>query len=166
MYQRVVVPMEIAVLTVMGVTLLGVASTTSQRIALDRVSAGEPGHWMLPVLPTAGWLVLLGVFFAVRLCSLRGGSRGECIAVGLSPLVLALISYLAMVAPAGLSAILSLLGSTAPISEGRVTLGTAVMVRATTAQLLGLAGACLGATWLWFFVAKRGAAAEETGSAV
>jgi hypothetical protein len=168
MYRRVLIPMGIAVWTMVGLALTGAASAMYQKVSLQRITAGRPIHWMLPALPATGCLVFLGVFFAVRLCSLRGGSRRECIAVGLAPLALALIYCLVVAVSAGdLSwpLVAVALGNIAPIGEDRVSIGTAMLVRTAITQLLGLAATCLSATWLWFFVSGQQATTQTSSLA-
>jgi hypothetical protein len=164
MYRRVLIPMGIVIGTAVAIALLGMASTAAQNAAMEQAMKGQPGRWMLPVLPTGSWLLFPLVFLAVRLCSLRGGSRRECIAVGMVPVVLALIPWVATIVTSGPSSLLVALGSTAPVVYRDITLGAALTIRETTAHLLNLAAACLSATWLWFFVSKQGAE-MGTGSA-
>ncbi len=155
MYRRVLIPMAIAVGAVVGLAVLANASAMLQRIAFDRIRTGYPVRLMPPVLPATGWLAFLGVFFAVRLCFLRGGTRRECTAVGLVPVVPGAIIWLALVVTSGLPSLLTVLGIAAPVGEGYTSLGTATMVRELTAQVLGQIATCLSATWLWFFVSRQ-----------
>jgi hypothetical protein len=157
MYRRVLIPMAIAVGTVLGLAVLADVFAMLERTAYDRIGTGYPVRLMPPVLPATGWLAFLGVFFAVRLCSLRGGTRRECIAVGLVPVVPGAIVWLTLVVTSPLPSLLTVLGIAAPILQGYTTSGTAMMVRDLTAQVLGQLATCLAATWLWFLVSRQGA---------
>jgi hypothetical protein len=136
-----------------GTWLVAGACSRAERYALFVSEVGDQ-MWILPVLPDLGWLVFLAVFAAVRLCDSRAGSRRECIAVGLSPLIPASLGYLLLVLPRfGLLGLAAAAGSMIGVAHGRLTLGGAAMVRTHSADLLGLAGTCLAATWLYFRVA-------------
>jgi hypothetical protein len=166
MYRRVLIPMAIAVGTVLGLAVLADVFAMLERTAYDRIRTGYPVRLMPPVLPATGWLAFLGVFFAVRLCSLRGGTRRERIAVGLVPVVPGVAVWLVLVVTSGLPSLLTVLGVTWPITQGYTTLGTAMMVRGLCAEVLGQLATCLSATWLWFFVSKQRTAEVETNSLV
>ena len=164
MVHRVIQPMALAVGVWAATWLVGSAWSMADRHAMDALAAGEQTR-LLPVLPDLAWLVFVAVFAAVRLCSSRAGNRRECIAVGLSPMIPAALAYLVLVvAGFGLSGLGAAAGCMNGVLQGRLTLGGAAVVRTHTADLLGLAGTCLAATWLYFWVAGgRGghAAAEE-----
>ncbi len=155
MLRRVMQPMLLAVGVWVGSLLIrGVwwVADGRARVALQH---GEP-TWMLPVLPDLGWLAFLAVFVAVRLCASRGGSRRECVAVGLSPLVLAAPSYAVwIVSSVGLAALGPVVGFMGGVAQNQFTPGAAVAARDMTARLLGLAGTCLAATWLHFWTSAH-----------
>jgi len=110
------------------------------------------GDWLPPAMPGLDWLVFGVVFIAVHLCASRGGRRRECILVGLAPLVVAVVGYLALLVwMAG-----SLrLGMAIGIVPADVSLGAAVSAQTYIAKLLGVVGTCLAATWLYFFTVRR-----------
>jgi hypothetical protein len=158
MLRRVMQPMLLAVGVWAGSFLVGALWSAVDKRALDALAHGEP-TWTLPVLPDLGWLVFLAVFVAVRLCASRDGSRRECVAVGLSPLVLIALAYAVLiVSSVGLS-VLGLFGPVAGFmggaARGEFTVGTAVMARTGTARLLGMAATCLAATWLHFWTSAH-----------
>ena len=155
MLRRVVHPMLLAVGTWAATTLAGSLSGLADRRALDAVAHGG-SVWALPVLPDFGWLVFAAVFAAVQLCAARGGSPRECTAVGLAPLALAASGCAApMVSSDSLPALGAIVGFLGGVADGRVTIGEVVALREGMAQLLGLAGTCLAATWLHFWCSAR-----------
>ena len=153
MLRRVIKPMALAVGVWAATWLVQTAWYYADYYTMDAFRIGEQ-TWTLPVLPDLGWLVFVAVFVAVRICGSRAGSRRECIGVGLSPMILAALVHLVFVAGLfGLSAFGVAAGSMSSIMQGRLTVAVAVMVRNWTADLLGLAGTCLAATWLHFWLA-------------
>ena len=111
---------------------------------------------MVPVIPRLAWAVLVGVFLTVRLCASRGGSRIECSAVALAPVAVAGLFVLTLTLQmAGLWVLPLGLGLSHPLLVGGLSVGTAIAVRAMLQQFLGLAAACLVATWLYFFAARH-----------
>jgi hypothetical protein len=156
MLRRVMQPMLLAIGAWVGGSLVGSVWSLADRRALDALRHGEP-TWTLPVLPDLGWLTFLAVFVAVRLCASRGGSRRECVVVGLSPLVLAALGYAVLIVSSiGLSVVLGrVAGFMGRVAQGKLTLGAVLLARDITARLLGLAGTCLAATWLHFWTSAH-----------
>jgi len=126
------------------------------KYAMDSVIMQGQGTWMPPVIPTPQWLVFVGVFLAVHLCAGRGGAKRECLLVGLAPVIVGGLAGLGLLLYMAGPAFLALgMGFGHGIVMGNVTLGTAVFVRQLLQQLLGLGFACVAATWLYFFAARR-----------
>jgi len=165
MFRRVMQPMLLAVAVWAGSNFVHNAWAGAERRTMDALTHGV-GMWTLPVLPEVGWLTFLVVFVAVRLCASRGGTRRECIAVGLSPLALGVLWYAAvLVFSIGLSALASVIGYVGVIGSGRVTVGDVYPARTFAKAQLGLAGTCLAATWLHFRASSwqdRRRAADES----
>jgi len=157
MLRRVMQPMLLAVGVWVGSSFVGSLWALVDRRALDALARGAPTPtWTLPVLPDLGWLTFPAVLVAVRLCASRGGSRRECVAVGLSPLVLAALGYAVLVVSSiGLAALGPVVGFMGGVAQNQFTLGAAVAARAYTVRLLGLAGTCLAATWLHFWTSVQ-----------
>jgi len=158
MYRRVVVPALLALVVPLAVVLYHSAWGLYSRRIID-AALGKQGDlravWLPPALPT-GWLLFLAIFFAVRLCVLRGGSRRDCLLVALSP---ALIGGVVLVASGihrtGMSWSLLALGSMRPFLTGAVTVGTAMTVHDYVGYWLGLVATAVGALWLYLFVARH-----------
>lgn len=154
MFRRVIAPALIAVGVWLGAMLVESLWGLLDRAAMDSIYGAGRIAWVPPVIPRLDWAVVVGAFLAVHLCASRGGSRRECVAAGLSPLIvggLAGLAFLLLVAgPASLG-----LGLGFVRAIGHVTLGTAVMVRAQLQGLLGVGFACLAATWLYFFAVRH-----------
>jgi len=153
MYRRVAAPMLLAVGVCGGVALVAAGSDMVTKMAMDNLVAGRT-TWMPPVLPLSGWLPFLVVFLAVRLCALRGGTRRECVAVGLAPLVLGVVFYGFLLTQLGLSALGPIAGIVTPVVEGKLTLGSVTVAREWTGHLLNLSAACIAATWLYLSVGR------------
>ena len=156
MFRRVIAPGLIAVGVWFGAMFVQTVWVAVDKYAMDRVILPREGSWMPPVIPTLHWLVFVGIFLAVHLCAGRGGTKRECLLVGLAPL--------AVGGPVGLALLLSIAGPAFlalgmgfghGIVMGNVTLGQAVFVRQLLQQLLGLGFACVAAPWLYFFAARR-----------
>lgn len=154
MYRRVAGPMLLAVGVWGGMALAAAASDMVTKMAMDDLVAGKT-RWMPPVLPFPGWLLFLVVFFAVRMCALRGGTRRECITVGLSPLVLGAVIYgFLLITYGGLSALATVAGIMTAVMQGKLTIGTTIAARGLMGHLLNLAGTCIAATWLYLSVGR------------
>ena len=108
--------------------------------------------WLLPVLPLGGWPILLVVFAAVRMCALRGGSRRECILVGLSPVVPGALLYAYLLSQCGFSALPTLAGITSPVISGGRDFAAMIAARQYASDFLGLAAICITVTWLYLWV--------------
>jgi len=154
MYKRVIAPALAATgvwAATAALSLLGAVMDTRTLRALSR---GE-NLWTVPAVGNLGWLVFLAVFFAVRLCALRGGSRRERWAVGLAPLALAAICYGALTISMGPFALLAAAGITTSLVRGGLSVGGFLAIRNYAAILVGLAGTCIAATWLCLFTMKE-----------
>ena len=92
------------------------------------------------------------VFIAVHRCASRGGTRRECILVGVAPLLLAIVGYLALLVWMTGGLRLDMAIGIVPADE---SLGVAVSAQTYIAKLLGVVGTCLAATWLYFFAVSR-----------
>ena len=151
MYRRVGAPILLAVGVWIGLALVSFGSYLLTRTAMDSLTAGRPA-WLLPALPLGEWPIFLVVFAAVRMCSLRGGSRRECILVGLSPLVPGALLYAYLLSQCGVSALPTLVGLTAPVMSNEVTLGAMIAARQYASDFLGLIATCITVTWLYLWV--------------
>ena len=105
----------------------------------------------MPML-SLDWLVFVVVFIAVHLCASRGGTRRECILVGVAPLVVTVVGYLALLVWMTGNLLLGMAIGIVPADE---SVGVAVSAQTYVAKLLGVAGTCLAATWLYFFTVSR-----------
>jgi len=148
--------MLLAVGVWIGLALLSYGSYILTKGAMDSITIGRPAG-LLPVLPLGEWPVFLVVFAAVRMCSLRGGSRRECILVGLSPLAPAAVLYAYLLSQCGFSALPTLVGLTAPVLSGEVSLGAMIAARQYASDFLGLAAICITSMWLYLWVGGTGA---------
>ena len=156
MFRRVIAPALLAAGICAGTTVAGTVAALTDRHAIEMLAQGKSAL-MVPSYGGLGWVAPPAVFLAVRWCALRGGSRRECWAVGLAPLVLAGIAYAVIVAEIGPSALLAVAGITSGVLQGRLTIGAAVGIRMYSSSLLGLAGTCIAATWLCLFMmSERG----------
>ena len=153
MFRRVIAPALIAVGVWCGVTLVSTLPPVLARRAIDSVAAGQAGNW--PLVPSVYWLLPPTLFLAAHLCASRGGTRRECILVAISPLVVAGPLLLVMIFQQAGTSVFSLGFGVGPVVRGDVTLGTVVMARAYMEHLLGLAGTCLAAIWLYFFAVRH-----------
>jgi len=120
--------------------------------ALDQYAMGfifGRMHGMPPLLPMLDWLILVGVFLAVRLCAARGGTRRECTVVGLAPLLVPVL-YLAGFALPDL-----VLGLGRSIESGEVLVRTILAARQLLGYALGIGCTSLAGTWLYFFAARH-----------
>jgi hypothetical protein len=151
MYQRVIVPALAGVGAWAGTAALSFLGARMDTSAIRALSRGE-ARWTVPAVGNLGWLLFLVVFLTVRLCALRGGSRRERWAVGLAPLVLALVCYGALAISMGPAALLAAAGITTGVVRGELSIGEVLAVRNYAAYLVGLAGTCVAATWLSLFV--------------
>ncbi|MCJ7752379.1 MAG: hypothetical protein MUQ65_15035 [Armatimonadetes bacterium] len=151
MYRRVGAPILLAVGVWIGVTLLGFGCYFLTKGALDSLIAGKAA-WLLPVLPLGGWPILLVVFAAVRMCALRGGSRRECILVGLSPVVPGALLYAYLLSQCGFSALPTLAGITSPVISGGRDFAAMIAARQYAASFVGLVATCVTQTWLYLWV--------------
>ncbi len=151
MYRRVAAPIALAVGVWIGFTLLSIGPRLLTRAAVDNLAAGKQA-WLLPVVPSGDWYIVLAVFAAVRMCALRGGSRPECILVGLSPLIPAALFHVYLFSQFGFSSLPTLAGLTSPFLSGTLDLGTMIAARQYAGQFLGLIAACITATWLYLWV--------------
>ena len=151
MYRRVITPMLMGVGVWLGTALVGEALRLLHKYRLDLLMQHR-GGWLPPAIPGLDWLVFVAVFIAVHLCASRGGTRRECILVGVAPLVVAIVGYLALLVwmAGGLR-----LGMAIGIVPADVSLGAAVAAQGYTLKLLGVVGTCLAATWLYFFTVSR-----------
>jgi len=157
MYRRVGPPILLAVGVWVAIALVSFGSYLLGRGAVDSIAAGKP-TWLLPVLPLGAWPIVLAIFAAVRMCALRGGSRRECIMVGISPLAPAAVLYAYLFSQFGFSAVPTLAGLTAPALSGEITLGTMIAARQYAADFLGLIATCITVTWLYLWVGGTTAA--------
>ncbi len=153
MYRRVGTPLLLVLGVSSGLTLLGLGSSFLARRAVDSLSTGQPA-WLPPILPLGSWLTFLVIFAAVRMCALRGGSRRECILVGLSPLVPGAAFYVYLLSHFGVSALPTFAGFTSPVMSGELTLGGMVAARSYASGFLGFAAVCITATWLYLWVGR------------
>ena len=153
MYRRVGVPILLAAGVWAGLTALGLAATMLTRSTMNHLSSGEPG-WLPPILPLGSWVTFLVIFAAMHMCARRGGSRRECILVGLSPLAAGLVFYGYVLFQFPASVIPTFVGSTAPYLTGGLDLGSLIAAREYASDLLGLAALCITATWLYLWVGK------------
>ena len=151
MYRRVIAPMLIAVGVWFGIALVGEVLWVLHKYRLDLLMQHR-GGWLPPAMAGLDWLVFVVVFIAVHLCASRGGTRRECILVGVAPLLAAIVGYLALLV--WMTGSLRL-GMAVGIVPADVTLGAAVSAQTYIAKLLGIAGTCLAATWLYFFAVSR-----------
>jgi hypothetical protein len=152
MYQRVVVPAAVAVAAWLAKELGSAAIAMVQGIAWDRALPRHIVGSHLPRLPL-DWAVLLAVFLAMGMCKARGGTRRESIMVGVAPLVIGGLLYLALaVTYVGIYAFAPMSG----VAQNRITVGGAVMSDTYLVNLLGLAGVCLGAIWLHLRSQRQG----------
>ena len=156
MFRRVIAPALIAVGVWFGAMLVQMVWQVLDKYAMDSMISQRGGTWMPPVMPTLDCLVLVGVFLAVRLCASRGGSRRECMLVGLAPAIVGGLAGLGLLLSLAGPAFLALgMGFGHGIVMGQVTMGAAMAVRQLLQQVLGLGFTCLAATWLYFFAARR-----------
>jgi len=156
MYRRVIAPALIAVGISVGAVFVESLWRILDRAVMDSMYSARQGAWLVPVIPRLDWAVVVGAFLAARLCASRGGSRTECIAVALAPMAVAGLFVLTLTLQmAGLWVLPLGLGLSHPLLVGGLSVGTAIAVRAMLQQFLGLAGACLAATWLYFFAARH-----------
>ncbi len=162
MYRRVGAPILLAVGVWIGLALVSYGSYVVGQRAMDNIIAGKPA-WMLPVIPLGNWPLILAIFAAVRMCAQRGGTRRECIMVGISPLAPAAVLYAHLFSQFGFSAVPTLAGLTAPVLSCEITLGTMIAARQHASDFLGLAAICITATWLYLWVG--GTTAAPAGSA-
>lgn len=156
MYRRVVLPALIAAGVSFGAVAVEGLARLLNRHAIESMFAAPGPLVMLPVLPRFDWLVLIAVFLCVRLCAARGGSRSECVAVALAPIVV--VGVLAMLLGLLLARLWVLplaFGLGYGIAAGGITVGSAVAVRELLQQSMGIGAACLAATWLYFFAVRH-----------
>jgi hypothetical protein len=159
MSRRIAAPIALAVGVWLGLTGLSYASQLLTLRAMDSLTAGQPA-WLPPVLPAGQWpvfgqwLLILAVFAAVRMCSIRGGTPPECILVGLSPLVLAAPLYAHLFSRVGFAAFPTLAGLTSSVTSGKLTFGAMIAARQYAGEFLGLIATCITATWLYLWVAR------------
>ena len=153
MYRRVGAPILLAVGVWSGLALLGLGLTVLTRAAVQSLSDGRAA-WLPPILPIGAWPIFFVAFAAVRMCALRGGSRRECILVGLSPLVPGAAVYAYLFSHFGVSALPTLVGLTAPVTSGGLDLGDMIAARQYASSFLGLAAICITATWLYLWVGR------------
>jgi hypothetical protein len=151
MYRRVIAPMLMAVGVSVGIAVVGEALRILHMYRLELLMQHR-GGWLPPPMLSLDWLVFVVVFIAVHLCGSRGGTRRECILVGVAPLVVAIVGYLALLVwmTGGLR-----LGMAIGIVPADKSLGAAVSAQTYVAKLLGVVGTCLAATWLYFFTVRR-----------
>jgi len=145
--------MLLAVGVSVGIALIAAGSDVLTKMAMDNLLGGKPA-WMPPVLPLSGWLLFLVVFLAVRVCALRGGTRRECLTVGLSPLVLGAVFYGFLLSRVGLSALGPVAGIMTAVTQGKVSVGTVMVARGWMWHFVNLAGTCIAATWLYLAVGR------------
>ncbi len=156
MYRRVISPALVGVGILLGTQVINLGYSFLHRVRVDALQVGAVPSWLPPAMPRLDWLVFAGVFLAISLCAQRGGSRRECIAVGLAPLLMASLIYLPLLMLiAGLSAFPVALGILFPYNISLISLGTTIAVQEYASDLLSLAATCLAATWLYFFAATR-----------
>jgi hypothetical protein len=169
MYRRVVVPALLAMVVLLAVGLCGWAFAYYSKYILDATFTGRPGllgGWLPPSLPT-GWALFLAIFFAVRMCVVRGGNRRECLLVALSPVIIAGIAVAAFgIRSAGMSWPLLALGSMRPVLTRGTTLGAVLAVHSYVGSWLGLVATALTALWLYLFAARHPLKLPAAGAAV
>jgi len=161
MSRRVAAPIALAVGVWLGLTLLGIGSSILTRISMDHLTSGEPA-WLPPIIPLGNWPLILAIFVAVRMCALRGGTRRECILVGLSPLIPAAPLYAYLLSKFGFAALPTLVGLTSPVISGKLTLGTMIAARQYAGDFLGLIATCITVTWLYLWVGGTSATPAST----
>jgi hypothetical protein len=169
MYRRVVVPGLLAMVVPLAVGLCGLAIGYYSKYVLDATATKRPGllgGWLPPSLPTS-WAAFLAIFFAVRMCVIRGGNRRECLLVALSPVIITGIAVAAVgIRYAGMSWPLLALGSMRPVLTSSTTLGTALAVHGYVSSWLGLVATALAALWLYLFTARQPLRLPAAGAAV
>lgn len=156
MSRRVLVPVLLVLAVWVLTGALSLAASYLDKRAIQAAMGDRGMPLTLPVLPGFSWLLFLTIFFAVRLCATRGGTRRECLQAGLLPLVLLAGAPLGLaVYHAGLRAL--------PIGLGlgwhyyfTSNLGTIVAVRDLLSTALTSAAICLVATWLYLYVSGSG----------
>ena len=151
MYRRVIAPMLMGVGVWLGTALIGEALRILHMYRLDLLMQHR-GGWLPPPMLSLDWLVFVVVFIAVHLCASRGGTRRECILVGVAPLVVAVVGYLALMVWMADGLHLGMAIGIVPADE---SLRAAVSAQTYIVKLLGVAGTCLAATWLYFFTVRR-----------
>lgn len=156
MSRRVIAPALIAVGVCFGALTLGALLQALKQYAEGFIFGRT--HGMPPLLPMLDWLILVGVFLAVRLCAARGGTRRECTLVGLAPfIVLAPLGLVLVLCLAGfaLPNLLLGLGSGHQIESGQVLVRTILAARQLLGYALGIGCTSLAGTWLYFFAARH-----------
>jgi hypothetical protein len=158
MFRRMIAPALIAVGVCLGALTVGALLQALKQYAEGFIFGRT--HGMPPLLPMVDWLILVGVFLAVRLCAARGGTRRECTVVGLAPFI--------VLAPLGLVLVLCLAGFALPnlvlglgfgfghqIESGEVLVRTILAARQLLGYALGIGCTSLAGTWLYFFAARH-----------
>ena len=145
MWRRVIVP---ALLTMGGVMLLAALGSGLAVFNRDWVNSSIRGRhalWPGPIPLAFGWLEIPLIFAGCYLCGARGGTKRECVIVGLSPLavLVPLIAYFVM----GLG-----FGS---VSAGTMPLGAAVARSAYISALLEWIGKCAAGIVLYLIAFQR-----------
>ena len=154
MFRRVIAPALIAVGVCFGALTVGALLQALKQYAEGRIFGRM--HGMPPLLPMLDWLILVGVFVAVRLCAARGGTRRECTVVGLAPLiVLALPGLVLVLSLAGFALPDLVLGFGRRIESGEVLVRTILAARQLLGHALGIGCTSLAGTWLYFFAARH-----------
>ncbi|MGD0114051.1 MAG: hypothetical protein ABSD48_19515 [Armatimonadota bacterium] len=158
MYRRVVVPALLAIVVPLVLGLCGMAIGYYSKHVFDATVTKRPGllgGWLPPSLPT-GWATFLAIFFAVRMCVVRGGNRRECLLVALSPVIIVGIELAGLgMRDAGMSWPLLALGSMRPVLTGSTAPGTALSVHGEVGSWLNLVATAIAALWLYLFVARQ-----------
>jgi hypothetical protein len=160
MWRRVIVPALLTAGGVMALVALGSGMAVFNRYWVEGSSQGRHAGWPGPIPLPVGWLEIPIVFAGCYLCGLRGGTKRECIAVGLSPL--------AWVVPASICYMVALgFGS---VAAHTMTLGEAVARSAYLSMVLDWVGKCAAGTVLYLIafhrieIGGRQAAAEPTAA--
>lgn len=166
-YKRVVVPALVANSAYLAAYLYGATFGLWRKHMIDMLirREGPSSLWLPPTLPTS-WLLLLAIFFAVRMCVASGGSRREALLVALSPaLVMGVIHAVVGVEAAGSAWPSLALGSMRPALEGTTTVGTAMVVHDYVGNWLSALATSLAVYWLYLFVARHPVGLPATAAA-
>ena len=141
MVRRVVFPAMLAVGVWLAVSLAGLLQE-------GWLLARNPPALALLLIPRSlSWVIFVGTFLALHLCVARGGSRREAILVGMSPLL--------ATSPAAFQLLLGPLVALVRGPASREALGVTHGYFTALSSVIGLAGTCLAAIWMYFFMARQ-----------